>query len=156
MQSVGDERGSLGAAKRSLDTTSKPRDLPSIAGIGQEGPAETSTLDPAHPGVWTAPAVSTSAALYAASFGLTGEKIAIRPRERLLDCFLCLDQAYLDTPDLDVTSLLSENVDVIYAGCSEKVAILIQSTSYFSAAMVVGFILSPRLAESFSAPSFQP
>ncbi|KAK5697899.1 hypothetical protein LTR97_006858 [Elasticomyces elasticus] len=84
-------------------------------------------------------------ALYATSFGLTGEKIAIRTRERLLDCLLHLDQAYLDTHDLDVTSLLSEKVDVIHAGCSEKVGIFIQSMSYFSAAMVVGFILSPRL-----------
>ncbi|KAK5701156.1 hypothetical protein LTR17_022844 [Elasticomyces elasticus] len=84
-------------------------------------------------------------ALYATSFGLTGEKIAIRTRERLLNCLLHLDQAYLDTHDLDVTSLLSEKVDVIHAGCSEKVGIFIQSMSYFSAAMVVGFILSPRL-----------
>ncbi|KAK3072699.1 hypothetical protein LTR53_006357 [Teratosphaeriaceae sp. CCFEE 6253] len=84
-------------------------------------------------------------ALYATLFSLTGEKIAIRVRERLLDSLLDIDQAYLDTHDLDVTGLLSEKVDVIHAGCSEKVGIFIQSISYFVAAFTVGFILSPRL-----------
>ncbi|KAK3073494.1 hypothetical protein LTR53_004878 [Teratosphaeriaceae sp. CCFEE 6253] len=84
-------------------------------------------------------------ALYATLCSLTGEKIAMRVRERLLDCLLHIDQAYLDTHDLDVTGLLSEKVDVIHAGCSEKVGIFIQSISYFVAAFTVGFTLSPRL-----------
>jgi len=84
-------------------------------------------------------------ALYATSFSLTGEKIAIRVRERLLDCLLHLDQAYLDTHDTNVTELLSEKIDVIHAGCSEKVGIFVQSISYFVAAFTVGFILSPKL-----------
>jgi ATP-binding cassette, subfamily B (MDR/TAP), member 1 len=83
--------------------------------------------------------------IYATSFGFTGEKIAIRTRERLLDCLLHLDLAYLDTHDVDINSLLSEKVDSIHAGCSEKAGIFIQSISYFVAAFTVGFILSPKL-----------
>ena len=84
-------------------------------------------------------------AVYATSFSFVGEKIAIRVRERLLDCLLHLDQAYLDTHDVNVTALLSEKVDTIHAGCSEKVGIFVQSISYFVAAFTVGFVLSAKL-----------
>ncbi|KAH9826479.1 Multidrug ATP-binding cassette transporters (ABC) transporter [Teratosphaeria destructans] len=85
-------------------------------------------------------------AIYATAWGFVGEKVAIRMRKRLLRCLLYLDQAYLDTHDLDVNSLLTEKIDSIHAGCSEKIGIFIQSISYFVAAFVVGFILSPKLA----------
>ena len=84
-------------------------------------------------------------ASYATLFGFAGERIATRARERLLGCLLHLDQAYLDTHNLDVSSLLSEKVETIHAGCSEKVGIFIQSISYFIAAFIVGFVLSPKL-----------
>jgi ABC-type multidrug transport system fused ATPase/permease subunit len=84
-------------------------------------------------------------ALYATAFGITSEKVSVRLRERLLNCLLHLDQAYLDTHDLDVNSLISEKIDVIQAGTSEKVGIFIQSMSYFVAAFTVGFILDARL-----------
>lgn len=84
-------------------------------------------------------------ALYTTAFGFSSDKISIRLRAQLLDTLLHLDQAYLDTHDIDVHSLLSEKIDVIHAGCSEKVGIFIQSISYFVAAFVVGFILSPKL-----------
>ncbi|KAK5109038.1 hypothetical protein LTR62_007586 [Meristemomyces frigidus] len=84
-------------------------------------------------------------AVYATAFGLTSERIALQIRERLLDCLLHLDFSYLDTHDLDITSLLSEKVDSIHAGCSEKVGIFIQSVSYFVTAFVVGFVLNARL-----------
>nr|POE78648.1 leptomycin b resistance protein pmd1 [Quercus suber] len=84
-------------------------------------------------------------ALYTTAFGFSSEKISIRLRAQLLDTLLHLDQAYLDTHDLDVNALLSEKIDVIHAGCSEKVGIFIQGISYFVAAFIVGFILSPKL-----------
>lgn len=84
-------------------------------------------------------------AAYATAFGFTGEKIACHLRDRLLKCLLHVDQEYLDTHDLDPNSLLTEKIDAIHAGCSEKVGIFIQSISYFVAAFTVGFILSAKL-----------
>jgi len=84
-------------------------------------------------------------ALYATAFGFTGEKVAFRYRDRLLKCLLHLDQAYLDTHDIDVNGLLTEKIDTIHAGCSEKVGIFIQSISYFVAAFTVGLVLSAKL-----------
>lgn len=85
-------------------------------------------------------------ALYTIGFGLTAENVSIKLRQNLLKCLLHLDQAYLDTHDIDVNGLLTEKMDTIQAGCSEKVGIFIQALSYFVAAFVVGFILDARLA----------
>ena len=70
------------------------------------------------------------------SFGLAGDRIAVRLRERLLYSFLRLEQAYLDTRNIDINVLLSEEIDTIQVGCSEKVGIFLQSMSYFVAAFV--------------------
>ncbi|RMX86260.1 hypothetical protein D0869_03221 [Hortaea werneckii] len=70
-------------------------------------------------------------AAYASAFGFTGEKIACHE--------------YLDTHEIDANSLLTDRVDSIHAGCSEKVGIFIQSISYFVAAFTVGFVLSAKL-----------
>ncbi|KAK5125698.1 hypothetical protein LTR85_011972 [Meristemomyces frigidus] len=43
--------------------------------------------------------------------------------------------AYLDTNDIEVNGLLTQTIDNIQAGCSEKVGIFIQSLSYFVAAL---------------------
>ncbi|GAB7323683.1 hypothetical protein MBLNU13_g07158t1 [Cladosporium sp. NU13] len=83
--------------------------------------------------------------VYMSSFGRIGEKIAINLREKLLRCLLSLDQAYYDTHDLDVTSLLTAKIETIQVGTSEKVGIFIQSIAYFVAAFVVGFILNAKL-----------
>lgn len=85
-------------------------------------------------------------ALYTTMFGLTSEKISMNSRKTLLDCLLHLDQSYLDTHDIDINGLLTEKIDTIHLGCSEKIGIFIQSISYFFAAFVVAFILSPKLA----------
>ncbi|CAK3922291.1 related to multidrug resistance [Lecanosticta acicola] len=84
-------------------------------------------------------------AIYTIGFGITAENVSVKLRRRLLECLLHLDQAYLDTHDIDVNGLLSEKMDTIQAGCSEKVGIFIQSLSYFVAAFVVGFILNAKL-----------
>lgn len=83
--------------------------------------------------------------IYMSAFGRVGEKIAINLREKLLRCLLSLDQAYYDTHDLDVTSLLTAKIETIQVGTSEKVGIFIQSLAYFVAAFVVGFILNAKL-----------
>jgi ATP-binding cassette subfamily B (MDR/TAP) protein 1 len=83
--------------------------------------------------------------IYMSAFGRVGEKIAINMRENLLRCLLSLDQAYYDTHDLDVTSLLTSKIETVQVGTSEKVGIFIQSLAYFIAAFVVGFILNAKL-----------
>ena len=82
---------------------------------------------------------------YTIAFGRTGEKIAIGLRLKLLSSLLHVDQAYLDTHDVDVSALLREKIDTIQVGCSEKVGIFIQSMSYFVAAFTVGFMLNAKL-----------
>lgn len=85
-------------------------------------------------------------AIYCVGFGLTSETVSVKLRQKLLECLLHLDQAYLDTHNIDVNGLLTEKMDTIQAGCSEKVGIFIQALSYFVAAFVVGFILDAKLA----------
>lgn len=84
-------------------------------------------------------------AIYTIGFGITAENVSIKLRKQLLECLLHLDQAYIDTHDIDVNGLLTEKMDTIQAGCSEKVGIFIQSLSYFVAAFVVGFMLNAEL-----------
>lgn len=60
--------------------------------------------------------------LYMSAFGRVGEKIAINLRGKVLRCLLRLDQAYYDTHDLDVTSLLTAKIETIQVGTSEKVS----------------------------------
>ena len=83
--------------------------------------------------------------VYTISFGMTGDAVAIQIRQRLFSGILHLDQAYLDTHDLDFSSLLGEKIDTIQAGCSEKDGIFLQSMSYFVSAFAVGFILNAKL-----------
>ncbi|KAK3699963.1 hypothetical protein LTR37_016207 [Vermiconidia calcicola] len=82
---------------------------------------------------------------YTILFSRTSEKIAMQLRQRLLKGLLYIDQAYLDTHDVDVNALLRDNIDTIQVGCSEKVGIFLQSMSYFVAAFTVGFILNAKL-----------
>lgn len=62
--------------------------------------------------------------IYMSAFGRVGEKIAINLREKVLRCLLKLDQAYYDTHDIDVTSLLTAKIETIQVGTSEKVSYL--------------------------------
>ncbi|KAF2859918.1 P-loop containing nucleoside triphosphate hydrolase protein [Piedraia hortae CBS 480.64] len=83
--------------------------------------------------------------LYTTAFGIVGEKASICMRKELLDSLLHLDQVYIDTHGLDINSLLTEKIDDIHAGFSEKFGIFIQSISYFVAALIVGFTLNAQL-----------
>ena len=85
-------------------------------------------------------------ALYTTAFGLSSEKISMRLRQRLLRSLLHLDQSYMDTHEIDVHSMLTEKIDLIHNGTSEKIGIFIQSMSYFAAAFAIAFVLSPKLA----------
>lgn len=84
-------------------------------------------------------------AVYTIAWGLIGEQISWRLRQDLVKRLLGMDQTYFDLQDPDVTGLLTEKVESIQIGTSEKVGIFIQSISYFISAFVVGFILNPRL-----------
>lgn len=59
--------------------------------------------------------------IYTICFGLVGDKIAIALRQRLLDSLLRAEQAYIDTRDIDINSLLTDKIDTIQVGTSEKV-----------------------------------
>ncbi|KAI5198323.1 multidrug resistance-like protein [Aureobasidium subglaciale] len=82
---------------------------------------------------------------YAIAWGLTGERISRRFRVTLVERLLGLEQAYFDINDPDITNLLTEKIEAIQIGTSEKVGIFIQSISYFVAAFIVGFILNAKL-----------
>ena len=82
---------------------------------------------------------------YTICFGLLGDKIAIGLRQKLLRSLLQLEQAYIDTREIDINSLLTDKIDTIQVGTSEKVGIFMQSMSYFFAAFIVGFILNAKL-----------
>ncbi|GAB7350566.1 hypothetical protein MBLNU459_g1144t1 [Dothideomycetes sp. NU459] len=82
---------------------------------------------------------------YTIAWGLTGERISRKLREQLVERLLGLDQAFFDVNDPDVTNLLTEKIETIQIGTSEKVGIFIQSMSYFVAAFIVGFILNAKL-----------
>lgn len=82
---------------------------------------------------------------YTCAFSRVGERIAFTTRQRLLQCLLELEQAYLDTHDIDVTSLLTSKAETIQTATSEKAGIFVQSISYFMAAFIVGFTLNARL-----------
>lgn len=58
---------------------------------------------------------------YTICFGLLGDKIAIALRQKLLNSLLRLEQAYIDTRDMDINSLLTDKIDTIQVGTSEKV-----------------------------------
>lgn len=65
---------------------------------------------------------------YTICFGLVGDKIAITLRQKLLDSLLRLDQAYIDTRDIDINSLLTDKIDTIQVGTSEKVGMSFDQT----------------------------
>ncbi|GAM83313.1 hypothetical protein ANO11243_013000 [Dothideomycetidae sp. 11243] len=84
-------------------------------------------------------------AIYTIIWGLIGEHISWKLRQSLVERLLGLDQTYFDVQDPDIASLLTDKVESIQIGTSEKVGIFLQSISYFIAAFVVGFILNARL-----------
>ncbi|GAB7345698.1 hypothetical protein MBLNU457_3976t1 [Dothideomycetes sp. NU457] len=82
---------------------------------------------------------------YSIAWGMTGERISRKLRQALVHRLLGLNQEYFDIKEPDVTNMLTEKIESIQIGTSEKVGIFIQSISYFVAAFVVGFILNAKL-----------
>lgn len=65
---------------------------------------------------------------YTICFGLVGDKIAIALRQKLLSSLLRLEQAYIDTRDIDINSLLTDKIDTIQVGTSEKVGMSVMAS----------------------------
>lgn len=78
-------------------------------------------------------------------WGIVGERVSRKTRERLVERALGMEMSYFDTVSPDMTSILTEKTQTIQLGTSEKVGLFIASISYFLAAFTVGFVLNPRL-----------
>jgi ATP-binding cassette subfamily B (MDR/TAP) protein 1 len=82
---------------------------------------------------------------WAVCWGMIGERVSRKTRERLLRRALGMDMAYFDTVAPDMSSILTEKTQTIQLGTSEKVGLFLASISYFVAAFSVGFMLNARL-----------
>jgi ATP-binding cassette subfamily B (MDR/TAP) protein 1 len=82
---------------------------------------------------------------WAVCWGVIGERVSRKTRERLLRRALGMDMAYFDTVAPDMSSILTEKTQTIQLGTSEKVGLFIASISYFISAFTVGFMLNARL-----------
>lgn len=78
-------------------------------------------------------------------WGLIGERLSRTFRLQVLERLLGMDQAYYETEAPDVTGLLTEKIQTIQLGTSEKVGLFLSSVSYFIAAFAVGFYLYAKL-----------
>jgi ATP-binding cassette subfamily B (MDR/TAP) protein 1 len=83
---------------------------------------------------------------WAICWGLIGEKISQDVRKQLVKRLLGFDQAYYDVSSQDVTNILTEQIQIVQAGTSEKVGLFIQAVSYFLAAFIVVLVLNTKLA----------
>ncbi|CAK3966676.1 ABC multidrug transporter [Lecanosticta acicola] len=80
-------------------------------------------------------------------WGMFGERLVRRLRETYLRSLLRQELAFFDNlPAGDVSSRLSNDLEDIQKGTSEKVGIVLSSTSYFVAAYIVAFIKYAELA----------
>ncbi|KAK4496847.1 hypothetical protein PRZ48_011296 [Zasmidium cellare] len=85
--------------------------------------------------------------IHTTCWSLFGERLVRRLRERYLRSLLRQELAFFDElPAGDVSSRLSNDLDQIQQGTSEKVGIVISSVSYFVAAYIVAFLKSAKLA----------
>ncbi|KAF2457980.1 leptomycin B resistance protein pmd1 [Lineolata rhizophorae] len=82
---------------------------------------------------------------WAVCWGTIGEQISRRLREDLVERALGMEISYFEVEAPDMSTLLTEKIETIQLGTSEKVGLFIQSASYFVAAFTVGFILNARL-----------
>ncbi|PVI01409.1 leptomycin B resistance protein pmd1 [Periconia macrospinosa] len=82
---------------------------------------------------------------WSVAWGMTGERVSRKTRERLVERALGMDMTYFDTVSPDMTNILTEKTQTIQLGTSEKVGLFIASVSYFVAAFTVGFILNAKL-----------
>ncbi|KAG6103560.1 hypothetical protein E4U31_002735 [Claviceps sp. LM219 group G6] len=80
-------------------------------------------------------------------WSIGGARLAQRLRERYLQTLLHQDAAFFDTmPSGEVASRLNGDISAVRAGTSEKVGILLSSTSFFVTSYVVAFVKNAELA----------
>ncbi|GIZ44163.1 hypothetical protein CKM354_000736900 [Cercospora kikuchii] len=85
--------------------------------------------------------------IYTNCWTIFGERLVRRLRERYLRALLRQELAFFDQlPAGDVSSRLSNDLNSIQTGTSEKVGIVIASVSYFVASYIVAFMKYAELA----------
>ena len=89
----------------------------------------------------------TSLYIHTTCWSLTGERLVRRLRVKYFKSILRQEIEFFDgLPAGEVCSRLSEDLETIQTGTSEKVGICITSVSYFIAAYIVAFLKDARLA----------
>ena len=80
-------------------------------------------------------------------WNLTGERLAQRLRERYLEGLLRQEAGFFDalSPG-EASSRLTDNINVIQQGTSEKVSAVMNALSFFVTAYIVAFIKNSKLA----------
>ncbi|KAE8154159.1 ABC multidrug transporter SidT [Aspergillus avenaceus] len=85
--------------------------------------------------------------LHLTCWTLTGARLAQRLREKYLQNVLRQEPSYFDNlPPGEIASRLSNDVQTIRSGTSEKVGIVLSSLSFFVTAYIVAFIKDYKLA----------
>ena len=85
--------------------------------------------------------------IHTACWSLVGERLVRRLREQYFESLLRQEIAFFDgLPSGEISSHLSEDLEIIQTGTSEKVGICITSVSYFVVAYIVAFIKDTKLA----------
>lgn len=80
-------------------------------------------------------------------WNLTGERLAQRLRERYLEGLLRQEPGFFDSlPAGEASSRLTDNINVIQQGTSEKVSAVLNAVSFFVTAYIVAFIKNAKLA----------
>ncbi|KAL1954144.1 hypothetical protein VTO42DRAFT_1724 [Malbranchea cinnamomea] len=80
-------------------------------------------------------------------WNLTGERLAQRLRERYLRSILRQDVSFFDNlPAGEAASRLTGDIATIQGGTSEKVGVVLNTTSFFVTAYIVAFIKNAKLA----------
>lgn len=83
---------------------------------------------------------------WAVCWGVVGERVSRRLREKIVRKAVGMDLAFFEVGAPDMSSMLTGDTEIIQMGTSEKVGLFIQSISYFVAAFLVGFVLDAKLA----------
>ncbi|KAI5298457.1 hypothetical protein KEM55_003369, partial [Ascosphaera atra] len=85
--------------------------------------------------------------LYVFTWNLSGERLAQRLREKYFKSLLRQDASFFDHLAAgEVSSRLTNDINTIQQGTSEKVGIVLNSVSFFVTAYIVAFIKNAKLA----------
>lgn len=85
--------------------------------------------------------------VHCSCWSYTSERIARRFRRRYFESIIRQETGYIEgLPAGDVISRLVSDIEVVQAGTSEKVGIVISTVSYFVTSYIVAFIMVPEIA----------